>query len=158
MTKKKLAIGLMTTYLLMMETVLHQPKKEPLPVKYVATKTTVQLKLERYIGDKHIAEVISKTKYPVLIAAIAKVESDYRPQIRGDNGESWGMYQIQPKHHGWLGDSIEDQTKLCERIVHGLLVRKRIDRLAIAKYNGSGVKSIKYAVKVIKVMKDIESC
>jgi hypothetical protein len=117
----------------------------------------VQVKLERYIGDKYLAEEIAKTKYPYIIAAIGKVESSYAPQIKGDSGKSWGMYQIQPRHWSWRGDGIKEQTQLCEYILHQLMAKNRSVEVAVSRYNGSGPRARAYAKRVLQIAKEIEN-
>lgn len=36
---------------------------------------------------------------PAIIFAMAEVETDYRPDAVGDNGDSFGMFQVQPRFH-----------------------------------------------------------
>jgi hypothetical protein len=118
----------------------------------------VRFKLQRYIKDKHISAAIADTKYPYVLAAIAKVESDYRPLIKGDNGESYGLYQIQQRHFGVVPETLEGQSKLCERIIDGLLKQHNGDLTkAIRHYNGSGRQARIYQAKVLRVMKEIRN-
>lgn len=120
-----------------------------------ARKSLTQKKIESIIKDEYIAEVISKTKYPYLMAAIAIHESGVRPQIVGDSGESYGLFQIQRKHWGWLGDSVQCQADLCERILERLITSNGVEK-GVQKYNGSGREARAYARRVIRTARFIE--
>ena len=100
------------------------------PVSTIHPNPILQ-KLETYIGDKHIAKAISRVRGTIkingkevpkayLVAAIGKIESDYRPQIVGDGGDSYGLFQIQRKHHGRFTDGLESQVDKCESILRPL--------------------------------------
>jgi hypothetical protein len=116
-------------------------------------------KIRLYVKDDYIAESIySNTKYPLLLAAIAKVESNYRPQIRGDGGNSHGLFQI---GHYWRQpnenlDKIDDQVKRADYIITYLISKYGYDK-AIEKYNGSGIQARLYAKKVKIVLTTIEA-
>lgn len=130
--------------------------KQPIPEYRVKHKNPVQVKIERHIKDPYIAEVISKTKRPYLIAAIKLVESGQAgPYIMGDNGESSGLFQIQRKYHGWLGYGVERQADLCERILEPLIIRHGVVQ-GVAAYNGSGPKARRYSKRVIELAMKIE--
>lgn len=129
----------------------------------VALKSSVQApiisKTEQVIAsyskDPYIASVIAKTKYPLTLTAIAKVESDFRPKAIGDKGMSYGMYQIQKRFHGEFGDTVEEQTDKAEEILEKLIDEQGYYE-AIRAYNGSGEQSRKYRAKVIKIVKKLE--
>lgn len=115
-----------------------------------------QQKLERYIGDKHIAKAIAESEHWLVIAAIGKVESEYKPQVRGDGGDSFGMFQIQQQHHGSFDDRLESQVIKCESIIKPLIIQYGLKE-GIRRYNGDGAASRLYARKVIRVMKEIQN-
>lgn len=113
-------------------------------------------KIRLYVKDEYISEsIINNTKYPILLAAIAKVESNYRPQIKGDNGASHGLFQIQRKHWGVVPDGVPDQVAKCDRIFREL-ERKHGYYDAIRHYNGSGRGAEAYRRRVLQVKKEIE--
>lgn len=113
-------------------------------------------KISRYSQNKELAECLADTKYPYVLAAIAKVESDYRPHVKGDGGDSFGLYQIQRKHWGSVGSTIEQQTDKAEAIFSTLRGRSDTNGEAIRRWNGSGKKARIYQQKVIKAIKEIQ--
>jgi hypothetical protein len=113
-------------------------------------------KIRLYVKDDYISESIySNTKYPLLLAAIAKVESNYRPQIRGDGGDSHGLFQIQPHHWGYVPEAVPAQVIKCDRIFREL-ERRHGYYGAIKHYNGSGRGAEAYRRRVLDVKKEIE--
>ena len=118
---------------------------------------TPYYKILYYCKDPYIAKCISETKYPYTLAAIAKVESDYRPQIVGDKGASHGLLQIQRKWYGDIPDSVSAQCAKGESIFDGHY-RRHSYRDAISKYNGTGKPSRVYADKVLKAKREIILC
>lgn len=105
--------------------------------------------------DEYLTTVFANSKYPYLLTAIAKVESDYKPQIRGDHGKSFGLYQIQSRYWGVVPDSVEGQTRHAERII-GCLIKQHGLTKAVERYNGSGRGSRRYRQKVFLVMKQLK--
>ena len=103
--------------------------------------------IDKLVKDVYISNCLSESKYPYLLSAIAQVESDFRPQIIGDSGDSIGLFQIQEKHWGLVPDSIPDQIKKAEMIFDSLS-GGRTQHQMIAKWNGSGWKAERYAKKV----------
>lgn len=117
-------------------------------------KSRMIQRLTRFTGDPYIAEVLAKTEYPFELAAIAKIESGFRPLVKGDSGASFGLYQIQEKHWGMVPRTVEGQTRKAEKIFHNQVIRYgRIQ--AIAKWNGTGERAEKYRSKVLLAMKEI---
>jgi hypothetical protein len=151
MNPKRIILGLFCWYILMILIVFNPPAPT---IK--TQKTTVQLKLEKYIGDEYIASVIARTKYPYLLAAIACVESDFRPQAIGDRGKAYGMFQVWPSIWGWNGDSVESQAMHAERILSRLLAGRRTIH-GVQHWNGGGPQARQYARRVIAIAKYIES-
>ena len=111
--------------------------------------------IKRYCGDKHISSVIANSKYPYTLAAIAKIESSYKPQAKGDNGKSFGMYQIQSHIWGKFEDTLEGQTNKAEEILEKLIKEQGYYE-AIRAYNGSGKKAKQYRNKVIKEVNELQ--
>jgi hypothetical protein len=108
----------------------------------------------RFVGDVEIANAIAKSKYPKTLAAIAKVESEFKRDAIGDRGEAFGLFQIQQKHHGQVPADIVGQTKKAEGILDDL-VRRRGYYQAIALYNGDGPASRRYRDKILNTMRTI---
>jgi hypothetical protein len=155
MSPKNMCVIAIVVYLSIITLVVVNAKKS-IPEYRVTPKCPVQVKLERYIDDHYIAEVISKTKRPYIMAAIKIVETEQAgPLIKGDNGDSHGMFQIQPKHHGVVPDSVEGQTEKAARILE-LLIQRRGITAGIQAYNGSGHKARLYAKKVMSLATKIE--
>ena len=155
MTQKQAAKAILLAALLMPAVMFNPSKKSPaLPLSTTYSKTHTQIKLEKYIGDKYIAECIAKSKYPYLMAAIGKVESDYRPQIVGDNGASHGLFQIQPKYWKY-DDRVEHQVDSCGRILKQLITKHGLAS-GVARYNGSGPRARSYSKRVIELAREIE--
>ena len=136
------------------------------PVSTIHPNPVLQ-KLETYIGDKHIAKAISRVRGTIkingkevpkayLVAAIGKIESDYRPQIVGDGGDSYGLFQIQRKYHGRFADGLESQVDKCESIINSLTVQYGVVR-GIQHYNGSGKQARAYAKKILRTMKEVQN-
>ena len=114
-------------------------------------------KIYKYSKDKYISEAIANnSNYPITLAAIAKVESDYRPQAIGDSGDSIGMFQIQPKHHGAVPNRVPEQVKKADKIFSGL-VKQHGYYEAIKRYNGSGKQAEQYRNKVLKIVQIINT-
>jgi hypothetical protein len=155
MNAKKAVVGIMLWYVLMLLVITYAPNTEAKTGVFPVESSDTQKRLERYIKDKHIAEEIAKTKRPYIYAAIAKVESDFRPQIIGDGGDSHGMFQIQRKYHGWLGDGVQHQTDLCQRILEPLIARHGLEE-GIRRYNGSGPAARRYSKRIIELSRIIE--
>jgi len=131
-------------------------ENQPLIIKRVASPPIIYTKINNYCKDSYISKVISESKYPYTLAAIAKAESDYRPQIVGDNGTSFGLYQIRPKHWGAVPDTIEEQTKKAEQILDKLIWEHGY-RKALVKWNGSGDGARQYAKNVLRIIQQIRS-
>ena len=151
MTQKQSAWAIIITVILLATTTY----KKPHPISNPVVKSPTQIKLEKYIGDKYIAEVISNSKYPFIIAAIGKVESDYRPQAIGDGGESHGLYQIQPRHWHPYDDRVGHQTAHCERILGHLFAKYGVVR-GLERYNGGGASARRYSKRVLELARTIE--
>jgi hypothetical protein len=139
-----------TTFMAMMTTVSLDTKGAQGYVRPATHSTSVQTKLELFLKDRYIAEAISKTKRPYIIAAI-KYEESRRggPYTVGDEGDSRGMYQVQPKHHGPVPDGVEPQTNQCERILEPLINRYGVEE-GIRRYNGRGPSAEQYARRVLR--------
>jgi hypothetical protein len=153
MKRKKLALGIATTYLVMIATACQGTKEGPPPVKHV--KSIAQKRIEKHAKDKHIAAVIAKSNRPYLYAAIASVESDYRPQARGKRGE-YGMFQIRADIHGKFDDRMESQLIKCSSILEPLIARYGVED-GVRRYNGRGAAARKYARDVRKREQQIRS-
>ena len=104
--------------------------------------------------DEYLSVVFANSKYPYLLTAIAKVESDFRPQIVGDGGKSYGMYQIQSKHWGYVPESVEGQTRKAEQVISHLIQKHGLRR-GITAYNGSGKQASQYTDKVLRVVREL---
>jgi hypothetical protein len=115
-------------------------------------RTNLEIAIADMCKDDYIAEHIAKSKYPFELGAIASVESDCRPQIRGDNNEAYGLYQIQEKHWGRFNDDIGSQTRKAETVLDALVKQHGYER-AIERYNGSGVEARLYKKKVLDRIK-----
>jgi hypothetical protein len=114
------------------------------------SKTLTQKRIEQLLGDEYIAEAISKSKRPYLYAAIKYEESRLAgPGITGDNGESIGMFQVQPKHHGAVPDGVEPQVAQCERILEPLIKRYGLEG-GVTRYNGWGEDARAYTRRVLR--------
>lgn len=106
--------------------------------------------------DDYIASEIAKSKYDFLAAAIAKVESDCRPQIIGDNGDSYGLFQVQSKHWNLPeNDTVPAQIKHFENIIDSL-VSGNSKISYITRYNGKGKKARLYRKKVLANINTLE--
>ena len=105
--------------------------------------------------DKYITDVLANSKYPYTLTAIAKVESDFRPNVRGDHGKSYGLYQIQERYWGYVPRTIEGQTRVAERVIESLVNEHGYSR-AIKHYNGSGKDAERYRRRVLLVINQLE--
>lgn len=109
---------------------------------------------------EEMAVAVVKTKRPALMAAIAVKESNGNPDAIGDNGDSHGAFQVQPKHWGQVPTTATEQALQAERILDELMRddRRGSLRSSLARYNG-GTKppkiSYRYAEHVIKLRKEV---
>ena len=154
MNKKKIAHLLCATYVGGLSTLSLASIQKPVTIKQ--EEKIIDKKLYAFIGDKYIANVIAQSKYPYTLAAIAKVESNFRPRIIGDKGKSFGLYQIQSRYHGAFPETVEGQTKYCEQILEKLFRQYPYEQ-AIERYNGKGHKARQYRQKVMVAMNEIRS-
>lgn len=98
----------------------------------------------------HIASALISSGGDVkTLTAIAEVESNFNPSARGDSGDSVGMFQIQPKHWGYVPKNVYAQTSKAKDILKA--VKK------ISCYNGSGYKAKQYAKQVNLKRKEINA-
>jgi hypothetical protein len=154
---KKLAVGVLGASLISWGLVGYGFHKENIttsPMRSDKDKI-IDKSIYKMVGDKHIANTLACSKYPRILTAIAKVESDFRPQIVGDSGDSVGLFQIQPKHHGAVPETIEGQTKHAERILDELIRQHGMPK-AIERYNGKGQQARRYKQKVIAIIDEME--
>lgn len=64
-------------------------------------KTYFDVPLERDLQD-HIFAVCEASDFdPAILMAMIDRETDFRPQLIGDNGNSYGLLQVSLKWHGW---------------------------------------------------------
>lgn len=111
-------------------------------------------RLEAVTNDRYIAEVLAKSKYPLLLTAIAKQESGFRPLVRGDGGKSWGMFQMQPKLHGNFNLSVENQVRKAEQVMTWMIAAYGWPKAA-QKWNGEGRDARRYQKSVLATMRSI---
>ena len=97
---------------------------------------------------------------PKLLKAIAKVESGEKPGIVGDDGESVGLFQIQPKWHAQRlkeGESLLDpevNTRIaCEILTELMDKYGTLDEVLTAYNCGHDTGSREYANRVYEEMK-----
>lgn len=118
-------------------------------------------------SPEEMAVAVVKTKRPALMAAIAVKESNGNPDAIGDNGDSHGAFQVQPKHWGKVPATATEQALQAERILEELLSSARHLRrdnarlrVALARYNGGNRPpkiSYRYAKRVLELKREI-SC
>lgn len=96
---------------------------------------------------------------PKLLKAIAKVESGEQPGIVGDDGESVGLFQIQPKWHAQRlkeGESLLDpevNTRIACEILSELIAKYGTLDEALTVYNaGHDTGDRSYANRVYEEM------
>lgn len=88
-----------------------------------------------------------------VLLAIAEKESGFNPKALGDNGKSYGMFQIyttaHPDYRG--GFDPEQNTRYAARMVKGLMKRYPNDIAKVfERYNGSGQMARSYAADVMQ--------
>lgn len=88
-----------------------------------------------------------------VLLAIAEKESGFNPKALGDNGKSYGMFQIyttaHPDYRG--GFDPEQNTRYAARMVKGLIKRYPNNIAKVfERYNGSGPSARSYAADVIQ--------
>lgn len=112
--------------------------------------------IDKLVNNDRIAKAIKKTKYPYTLAAIAKRETGgtFNPNVVGDRGQSFGLYQIQEKHWGKFDKSIEGQTNKAEEILDKLIKAHGYTK-AIERYNGSGKMARMYKEDVLKTVSSL---
>ncbi len=89
---------------------------------------------------------------PHILRAMAKVESDFNSRAVGDKGLSHGLYQINRAHHKVSikqARDIEFATHWVCQYLNKLGFQKNRVR-AISRYNGAGIKAVRYARKVLR--------
>lgn len=88
-----------------------------------------------------------------LLISIAIEESRGDPVAVGSAGEQ-GAWQVKPASWGLVPQDIHGQASQAERIIHGLLVRSKGNKIqALAHYNGGSAppdKSYRYAKRILK--------
>lgn len=107
--------------------------------------------------QKNMINIIeSYSLEPELIFSIAYVESRFNPLDVGDNGNSLGMYQIQPKWHPYTEQQLFDiyeSTHACCQLMTGYLLYEGDLVRALQHYNtGSGDIMNEYSNLVIEYM------
>jgi len=112
-------------------------------------------------APEQMAVAVTRTKRPALMAAIAVVESNGKPEAVGDRGKSKGAFQVQERHWGKVPSDAVGQALQAERILEELLSSARHlrrgntrVRVALARYNGGDRPpriSYKYADKVMRL-------
>lgn len=147
---KKVISFLVVLLVLLEYVILFEIPKEEKPIPSKKEKA-----IRIVCKDDYLTTVFANSKYPYLLTAIAKVESDYKPQVRGDHGKSFGLYQIQSRYWGIVPDSVEGQTRHAERILE-CLIRKHGVSKAVERYNGSGRDARRYRQKVFLVMNQLK--
>jgi hypothetical protein len=152
--RKRMVIGFLLVYGAFLSSVIKLPEKKFTHIE--KKKSIVEQKIHKYCKDEYIANILSKSKRPYIMAAIAKVESDYRPHIIGDGGDSYGMFQINRRFHKWPNDGLECQLNASERILNPLIVQYGLTE-GIRRYNGRGKDARRYAQRVITIAKEIEN-
>ncbi len=98
---------------------------------------------------------------PAIIKAMIQIESGGDPKAVGDDGESIGLMQIQPRYHGWRlaeGESLKDprvNVKVGCEILQDLLYKSHGDvGAALTVYNaGYDTGDRSYYYKVMEEMK-----
>lgn len=98
---------------------------------------------------------------PAIIKAMIQIESGGDPEAVGDDGESIGLMQIQPRYHGWRlaeGESLKDprvNVRIGCEILQDLLYKSHGDvGAALTVYNaGYDTGDRSYYYKVMEEMK-----
>lgn len=97
---------------------------------------------------------------PLLLLAIAKVESSFNPKARGKIGEI-GLFQIRPEYHPILPEmNVREQTHLAIRLLQALKVecgKKFLQcwNMGAARTTQKNFKKTKYETKVQNAYKDL---
>lgn len=123
----------------------------------VKTVQAEEVKQKDYIEETAESYGIS----PKLVKAIIKVESGGNSDAVGDNGNSLGLMQIQPRYHGWRlaeGESLKDpmvNVRIGCEILQDLLYKSHGDvGAALTVYNaGYDTGDRSYYYKVMEEMK-----
>lgn len=112
-------------------------------------------------NDMVSQEAINHCIDPAIVKAVIEVESGGDPEAVGDNGESVGLMQIQPRWHGWRlaeGESLRDpkvNVRIGCEILQDLLYKNegRVD-VALTIYNkGHDDGDRRYYKRVMEEMK-----
>jgi len=120
-------------------------------VRRQATERTVTSHTSRGRKKSEIERIIAQSKYPKTLRAIAQVESNFDQHAVGDNGKSYGLFQIQRRHWGPVPKSVHGQVRKAEE-VFGHLVEKHGYSKAIERWNGNGREARNYRRKVLMAM------
>lgn len=114
-------------------------------------------KILTYTKDESLSEIICDTKYPYVLAAIAKIESDYDANALNKVTKAKGLFQIMQKHWGYVPKHPAAQIFKAERVYTNLLSEHKSFNKATERWNGSGREARLYAKQVYKVQKQIEN-
>ena len=96
--------------------------------------------------------LMSFLSMPSLSMAMSSVESNHNFLVRGDKGKSHGMFQIQPRHHGYVPKSVTGQMAKHDAILLELLQACGHDiKESVSRYNG-GRNNKRYVGKVTRAM------
>lgn len=128
-------------------------KIQPTPNPKVARLESL---LHQYKSPKpySMARALSSTPRVNLYTSLAIEESNANPLAIGDNGQSIGAFQIQPKHHGPVHLTPILQTAKAVRILEDLIKMNHGKlRPALAQYNGGPrppPSSYRYADRILR--------
>lgn len=114
----------------------------------------------RKVGSTHPTEfavVCAASKIPLILASVAAVESNADPTARSDKG-AIGAWQVVPKWHGEVPETIPGQAAQAENIILTLLKDNDL-YTALCKYNAGNNYSCRearvYAEKVLEHYKKL---
>lgn len=120
------------------------PEEQPVDIDSVLTRDYFDVPLSQEIQDIIFVRCELNNLEPELIISMIDQESDFRPQLMGDGGDSYGLMQIQPKHHYELMSELgctdllnpADNVTVGIEILSNLLKDKNNTTWALMAYNG----------------------
>lgn len=127
-----------------------QEEKAAIVMPVPVSTLPVFAKMTTHVPASTVRAIVQHSpKYPKTLTAIAAVESGKcgKTTTKGDKGQSRGIFQVQRKHWGHEGDSLEAQVRKADW-VFDQLVQEHGYRGAVKAWNGSGKQAERYRQKV----------
>ena len=122
----------------------------------------LQQKIAKFFVNKQVADpynraavIVSCSQYPVVAAAQAVIESQVKPAAVGRHHER-GCYQVRERYWGKVSPRFDRQTQQHSVILTALLEENNHQlKRALRRYNGSGLRAVRYERRVARAIAEI---